>query len=200
MGVAALAMLGRLDAAALALPGAPNAARLAARFVAGAHFPLTTSLGRVFDAAAALAGVRLVQQYEGQAAMELEALVDRPRAGVGLWRIVEGCLVLRPLFAALVDGGLRGREAAELFHGTLIAALDAWIVDAAATCGLTQIALGGGCLMNRVLADGLTAALRARGLTVFLPHAVPANDGGVSLGQAVFAHALLRSGASLSED
>jgi hydrogenase maturation protein HypF len=200
MGVSALAMLGRLDVAAQALPGAPNAARLAARFVAGAHFPLTTSLGRVFDAAAALAGVRLVQHYEGQAAMELEALVDRPRAGAGLWRIVEGCLVLRPLFAALVDGGLRGREAAELFHGTLIAALDAWIADAAATCGLTQIALGGGCLMNRVLADGLAAALRARGLAVFLPRAVPANDGGVSLGQAAFAHALLRSGASLSED
>jgi len=200
MGVAALAMLGRLDDAALALPGAPNAARLAARFVAGAHFPLTTSLGRAFDAAAALAGVRLVQHYEGQAAMELEALVERPRVGAGLWRIVEGCLVLRPLFAALVDENLRGREAAELFHGTLIAALDAWIADAAATRGLTQVALGGGCLMNRVLADGLAAALRARGLAVFLPHTAPANDGGVSLGQAAFAHALLRSGASLSED
>jgi hydrogenase maturation protein HypF len=200
MGVAALAMLGRLDAAARLLPGAPNAARLAARFTAGAHFPLTTSLGRAFDAAAALAGVRLVQYYEGQAAMELEALVAHPRAGAGLWSVVEGCLVLRPLFAALIDENLRGREAAELFHGTLIAALDAWIADAAATRGLTQIALGGGCLMNRVLADGLVAALRARGLAVFLPRAAPANDGGVSLGQAAFAHALIRAGASLSED
>jgi len=200
MGVAALAMLGRLDAAARVLPGAPNAARLAARFTAGAHFPLTTSLGRVFDAASALAGVRLIQHYEGQAAMELEALVARPRAGAGLWRIVEGCLVLRPLFAALIDENLRGREAAELFHGTLIAALDAWIADAAAARGLKQVALGGGCLMNRVLANGLAAALRARGLAVFLPRAAPANDGGVSLGQAAFAHALLRAGASLSED
>lgn len=200
MGVAALAMLDRLDAAAQILPGAPNAARLAARFTAGAHFPLTTSLGRAFDAAAALAGVRLVQHYEGQAAMELEALVARPRAGAGLWRVVDGCLVLRPLFAALINDNLRGREAAELFHGTLIAALDAWIADAAATHGLTNIALGGGCLMNRVLADGLGAALRGRGLAVFLPRAAPANDGGVSLGQAAFAHALLRAGVSLSED
>jgi hydrogenase maturation protein HypF len=200
MGVAALAMLGRLDAAAQILPGAPNAARLAARFTAGAHFPLTTSLGRVFDAASALAGVRLVQHYEGQAAMELEALVVRPRVGAGLWRIVEGCLVLRPLFAALIAENLRGCEAAELFHGTLIAALDAWIAESAAAQGLTQIALGGGCLMNCVLADGLAAALRARGLAVFLPRAAPANDAGVSLGQAAFAHALSRSGASLSED
>jgi hydrogenase maturation protein HypF len=200
MGVAALAMLGRLDAAARLLPGAPHAARLAARFTAGAHFPLTTSLGRVFDAAAALAGVRLVQHYEGQAAMELEALVLRPCAGAGLWRIADGCLVLRPLFATLIDENLRGREAAELFHGTVIAALDAWIAAAAAARGLRQVALGGGCLMNRVLADGLAAALRARGLAVFLPRAAPANDGGVSLGQAAFAHALLRAGGTLSED
>jgi hydrogenase maturation protein HypF len=200
MGVAALAMLGRLDAAARLLPGAPQAARLAARFTAGAHFRLTTSLGRAFDAAAALAGVRMVQHYEGQAAMELEALVAHPRVGAGLWRIVDGCLVLRPLFAALIDENLRGREAAELFHGTLIAALDAWIAAAAAARGVAQIALGGGCLMNRVLADGLAAALRRRGLAVYLPRAAPANDGGVSLGQAAFAHALLRAGASLSED
>jgi hydrogenase maturation protein HypF len=200
MGVAALARLGRLDAAARLMPGAPQAGRLAARFASGAAFPLTTSLGRVFDAAAALAGVRLVQHYEGQAAMELEALVARPRAGAGLWRIADGRLDLTPLFATLIDESLRGREAAELFHGTLIAALDAWIAAAAAALGLARIALGGGCLMNRVLADGLAAALRARGLAVFLPRAAPANDGGVSLGQAAFAHALIRAGASLSED
>jgi hydrogenase maturation protein HypF len=200
MGVAALARLGRLDAAARLMPGAPQAGRLAARFASGAAFPLTTSLGRVFDAAAALAGVRLVQHYEGQAAMELEALVARPRAVAGLWRIADGRLDLTPLFARMIDESLRGREAAELFHGTLIAALDAWIAGAAAALGLGQVALGGGCLMNRVLADGLAAALRARGLAVFLPRAVPANDGGVSLGQAAFAHALIRAGASLSEE
>jgi len=200
MAVAALAMLDRLDAAEALLPGAPNAARLAARFKAGAHFPLTTSLGRVFDAAAALAGVRMVQHYEGQAAMEFEALAVRPRAGAGLWRVDDDCLALRPLFAALIDENLHGLEAAELFHGTLIAALDAWIAAAAARRGLQQVALGGGCLMNRVLADGLAAALRARGFAVYLPHAVPANDGGVSLGQAAFAHALIRAGAPLSED
>ena len=66
---------------------------------------------------------------------------------------------MAPLMAAMIEAGLRGREAAELFHGALIAALDEWIGAAAAARGLAQIALGGGCLMNRVLADGLCARL-----------------------------------------
>ena len=198
MGVAMLAKLGRLDAAARLMPDAPLAARLAARFAAGARFPATTSLGRVFDAAAAFAGTRMVQHYEGQAAMELEALVARPCVAADGWRTVDGRLDLAPVFATLLDDGLRGREAAELFHGTLVAALDAWIADAAAARGLSQVAIGGGCAMNRVLVDGLAAALRSRGLAVYLPRAVPANDGGVSLGQAAFAHALIRAGVPLS--
>ena len=200
MGVAMLAKLGWLDAAPRLLPDAPQAPRLAASFASGAHFLQTTSLGRVFDAAAALAGVRMTQHYEGQAAMELEALVARPRPVAGLWKIADGRLDLAPLFAAMIDDGVTGRYAAELFHGTLIAALDAWIAAAAKAQGLRQVALGGGCLMNRVLADGLAAALRGRGLAVFLPRAAPANDGGVSLGQAAFAHALLKAGVPLSED
>ncbi|MGO4869355.1 MAG: carbamoyltransferase HypF [Roseiarcus sp.] len=200
MGVAMLASLGRLDAAERFFPDAPHAARLAQSFARGARFPMTTSLGRLFDAAAALAGVCLEQRYEGQAAMELEALVETPRAGEKLWRVEAGRLETAPLMAAIVDQGLTGREAAELFHGALIAALDEWIGAAAAARGLTRIALGGGCLMNRVLADGLCAALRARGLNPYLPRAAPANDGGVSLGQAAFALARIRAGASFQED
>ncbi len=199
MGVAMLDRLGRLDAASRLFPDAPHAARLAQSFARGARFPMTTSLGRLFDAAAALAGVCLVQRYEGQAAMEFEALVATPRAQ-RLWRIEAGRLDMAPLMAAMVEHRLRGREAAELFHGALIAALDEWIAAAAAARGLTRIALGGGCLMNKVLADGLCAALRARGLDPYLPRAVPANDGGVSLGQAAFALARIRAGASFTED
>jgi hydrogenase maturation protein HypF len=198
MGVATLASLGRLDATKRFFPDTPNAARLAQSFARGARFPMTTSLGRLFDAAAALSGVCLEQRYEGQAAMELEALVETPRAE-RLWRVEAGRLDMAPLMATIVGARLAGREAAELFHGSLIAALDEWIGAAAAARRLTRIALGGGCLMNRVLADGLGAALRARGLNPYLPRAAPANDGGVSLGQAAFALAKFRAGASFEE-
>ncbi len=187
MGVAMLERLGRLDAAARLFPALPEAARLAGALRRGARFPRTTSLGRLFDAAAAFAGVRLVQNYEGQAAMELEALVDAPRIVAGGWTIAGGRLDLSPAMGAMLDERLQGRDAAEAFHGTLIAGLAEWISAAAAARGLTRVALGGGCLINRVLAEGLVAALSGAGLDPALPRAVPANDGGVSFGQAAFA-------------
>jgi hydrogenase maturation protein HypF len=93
--------------------------------------------------------------------------------------------------------GLDPREGAALFHGTVIAGLAEWIGQEAARSGQTDIVLGGGCLMNRILAEGLTAALRARGLVAWLPRAVPANDGGLSLGQAAIARAHLMDHASV---
>jgi hydrogenase maturation protein HypF len=200
MGVAALASLDKLDAVDRLFPDKPQAKRLADAFARGARFPVTSSLGRLFDAAAALSGGCLEQRYEGQAAMELEALVKTPRPGDNLWRIEAGRLDLAPTLATIVDQRLRGREAAELFHGALIAALAEWIGAAAAARGLTGIAFGGGCLMNRVLAEGLAERLRARGLTPYWPRAVPANDGGVSLGQAAFALKRLGAGLDLTED
>jgi len=194
MGVAMLERLGRLDDAKTLFTAAPEAARLAEALRRGPRARRTTSLGRLFDAAAALAGVRLVQHYEGQAAMEFEALVERPRVVPGGWAVADHRLDFAPLMAAMLDGGLGGREAAEAFHGTLVAGLADWIGAAARARGLTRIALGGGCLMNRVLAEGLVEALRAAGVEPALPRQVPANDGGVSFGQAAFA--LARAGAA----
>ena len=184
-----LARLGRLDAATSLFPEIPQAAALARRLGAGAREPMTTSLGRLFDAAAALAGVCLHQRYEGQAAMEFQALVVTPRVVADGWRIADGKLDFAPLMRRIIVEKWRGREAAEAFHGTLIAALAAWIADAARARGLSRIALGGGCLMNAVLAEGLCATLRARGLNPHLPCALPANDGAISFGQAALAFA-----------
>jgi hydrogenase maturation protein HypF len=189
MGVVALHQLGKGEEAARLFGHMPEAPRLAEALARGARFPHTTSLGRTFDAAAALSGVCLRQHYEGQAAMELEALVDDLPADAPLCVAKDGRLDLLPLFARLL--GEAPRDAAGLFHAGLIASLAAWIGAAAQANGLPRVALGGGCLMNRVLSKGLAAALRARGLQVALPRALPANDGGLSFGQAVFAlHAL----------
>jgi hydrogenase maturation protein HypF len=91
--------------------------------------------------------------------------------------------------AALLTPGLHASEGAELFHGTVSAGLADWIGEAAEELGLSRIVLGGGCLMNAMLAEELAAALRARHLTPYLPRAVPANDGGLSFGQAAVARA-----------
>ena len=189
IGIAMLARLGRLDAATSLFPEIPQAAALVRRLGAGAREPMTTSLGRLFDAAAALAGVCLHQRYEGQAAMEFQALVVTPRVVADGWRIADGKLDFAPLMRRIIVEKWRGREAAEAFHGTLIAALAAWVAYAARARGLSRIALGGGCLMNAVLAEGLCATLRARGLNPHLPCALPANDGAISFGQAALAFA-----------
>jgi hydrogenase maturation protein HypF len=184
MGVAALHAVGRGATAAARFPDRSLAGKLAARLGAGAERVATSSLGRLFDAVAALLGVRPVQAYEGQAAMELEALVQTPRAMPGGWTLDGGMLSFNPLLAAFADRPPDAQTGAELFHGTLIEGLAALAAGGAADSGLSTLCLGGGCMMNRVLAEGLMTASRER---VVLARRLPPNDGGVSLGQAVLA-------------
>lgn len=191
MGIAALDAIGRGAEASRLFPSVAIAGQLAAVLAADTDGPLTTSIGRLFDAAAALLGVCTHQSYEGQAAMELEALVDAPQILPSGYRIAGNVLDFRLLLSALMTPGLRANEGAALFHGTLIAGLATWIKQAAAETGHDTVALGGGCLCNRVLADGLAAALRQSGLVPLMARAVPANDGGLALGQAAIARAHL---------
>ncbi len=188
MGIAALAAIGRLDAAPELFPHMPLAAALAKTRLLDMG-PTTTSMGRLFDAAAALAGVCLEQRYEGQAAMEFEALVKTPRRFGECFRLRDGLLDFAPTLSFIANEHPSPCEAAEYFHGALIDGCAAWIEAAAKAQGRTHVALGGGCMMNRVLAEGLAEALRARGLTPLLARAVPCNDGGISLGQAAIARA-----------
>lgn len=191
MGVAALVALERGSEASHRFPGNALAGRLAGFLGTNGPGPTTSSLGRLFDAAAALLGGRMEQSYEGQAAMELEALVRAPKCLPGGYRLSNQVLDFLPLLEALLEPGLPARDGAELFHGTLIAGLTEWIFQAAASQRLKDVVLGGGCLSNIVLAEGLADALRAQGLVPWLPRAVPANDGGLSLGQAAMARAHL---------
>ena len=159
----------------------------------GLNSPLTSSLGRVFDAAAGLLGIRSVAAYEGQAAMELEALARRQGAVLPLaagYRLgwVEGVaeLDLLPLLAALPDYADVAQGAA-CFHATLAQALLAWLDFALAGASCVQLALGGGCAQNALLLTTLREALAARGVRLLTAGQVPTNDGGLALGQAWWA-------------
>ncbi len=191
MGAAALCAIGRAEDIPRRFAREPCAHDIAALLGHERLSPPTTSCGRLFDAAAGLLGVCTHARYEAEAAMLLESLVERPRTAPGLWRIEAGELDLRALLAALADLDPTDKNArrmgAELFHGVLIEALAAWSSAAAEDLGEARVALSGGCLLNRVLAEGLIAALEQRGLTPLYPRRVPPGDGGLSLGQALVA-------------
>jgi hydrogenase maturation protein HypF len=187
MAAAALARAGRCDDIARRFADEPAAAAVTAMLARGFNSPETSSMGRWFDAAAGLLGVRRRMAFEGQAAMLLEGLAERHgavAADPALYAIAAGNeLDLTPLIARLAAERDPGFGAA-LFHATLVAALADWITRAAEALDLTTVAAGGGCLLNAILARGLRATLAVRNLTLLEAQAVPPNDGGLALGQA----------------
>jgi hydrogenase maturation protein HypF len=183
---AALHALGRGDEIAERFAGEPMAP-LVRQLLDRGLAPTTSSAGRWFDAACGLLGLHWHSRYEGQAPMALEAAFTGAEIVANGWSIDAGVLDLRALLGALAEPGMDVRTGSNRFHGTLIAALAAWVVQAASATGLRQVALSGGCLLNRVLAEGLSAALRERGLTPLLPRLLPPNDGAISLGQVFVA-------------
>ncbi|UEM19393.1 carbamoyltransferase HypF [Skermanella mucosa] len=188
MAAAALHRLGRRDEIAHRFARFGNPALLVQMLEQGFNCPPTTSCGRWFDAACGLLGVRTMSGFEGEAAMVLESLVTRPAVLPGGWTIDGGVLDLMPLLDAL--RGLPPAAGADLFHGTLAAALVDWALPAVEGA---EIALSGGCVMNAVLTEGLIEGFARHGVTALVPRRVPANDGGLSLGQAwVAAHHLIR--------
>ena len=163
--------------------------------------PLASSLGRLFDAAAAVLGVRTVSRYEGEAAMELEALAGRRAAQPFPFPAAQGpdgiwVLDPLPLLVALGEGRVAGVGMSELaarFHESVAAAADTLAARLARQAGLRTVALGGGCFQNARLLVSLRARLEARGLRVLIPRQLSPNDGAVSYGQAAVAAALLHS-------
>jgi hydrogenase maturation protein HypF len=186
LAAAVMHLLGRSDEIERRIPqpGAPLVRQmLEQRFNA----PLTSSMGRWFDAAAGLLGVRDVQSFEGQAPMLLEGLAARhgtvPPLRGGFVVKPDGVLDLLPLAEALLGADSPAYGAA-LFHSTLIDALAAWSAAAAHRAGISTIAFGGGCFLNAILSRGLCDRLVADGLDVIEARQAPANDGGLALGQA----------------
>lgn len=144
--------------------------------------PVSSSCGRLFDAAAALLGVHTNTQYEGQAAMKLESLVTKPEIMADGWKIDMHGLSLLPLFKSLLN--LDPIVGANLFHGTLIAALADLITAWSREKHINTVLLSGGCFLNKILAEGLITMLAKSQIKALLPKLAPPNDGGIALGQA----------------
>ena len=148
--------------------------------------PLTTSVGRLFDAVAALAGVRTVCTYEGQAAIELEALCDDAERGA--YPFGPG-LDARPAVRAVVAdvaAGVGAPVVSARFHRGLAEATAA----AVRALGLETVVLSGGVFQNQRLLTLTREALD--GHDVLTPRLLPPNDGGISYGQAAIAAAIAR--------
>jgi hydrogenase maturation protein HypF len=199
------ASLGGADAPAFpaALEGIPaSECEVARRQIArGLNAPLASSMGRLFDAAAAVLGLRRRARYEGQAPMELEALAGtRPAEPLpfpatfedGRWQLEP-----LPLLMALDERRARGTPAADLaaqFHEA-VAAASAEIVDGIAQAtNLRTVALSGGVFQNARLLASLAGRIERRGLEVLVPRALGPNDGAISFGQAALAGAILQGG------
>lgn len=185
----------------------PAERRLLGQMLArGVNAPVTTSAGRLFDGVAALLGLNQQVTFEGQAAMALEFIAATTEAGAYPLAVVEQAaepgsagaapppppLVLdwQPLLEAILADLQRGAEPgmmAARFHNALVEA----IVAVAGAVGEARVALSGGCFQNRWLAQRAARRLREAGHEVLLHRQVPANDGGISLGQIAVAAARL---------
>jgi hydrogenase maturation protein HypF len=157
------------------------------------HFnsPLTSSVGRLFDVVASLAGLRQQMRFEGQAAMELEfaigglatdARYDLPLVARHPSLVLDWSRMV-PAILADVRGGVSVAEISAKFHNALAEA----VVEIAGRFGQPRVALSGGCFQNRYLTERTVARLRAEKFQPYWHQRVPPNDGGIALGQVVAA-------------
>ena len=160
----------------------------------------TSSMGRLFDAVAAIAGVRQTVTYEAQAAIELEMLADAEEKGAYEWELTtreanveNGCLeigvgpVIRAVVADVQNGEPASVIAARFHNG--VAEMVAQVCRALRDeTGLNEVALSGGVWQNLTLLAKTLDLLSADGFTIFTHRVVPPNDGGLALGQAAVAN------------
>jgi hydrogenase maturation protein HypF len=171
---------------------APAERRVLARMLdRGVNSPLTSSAGRLFDAIAAILGLRQKTSFEGEAAIAVEVAADRSTSSVPLaapcLSARAGRLVIdwRPILTAMVTAtreGIAAEDLAAAFHDALADAICA----VATRVGTRQVLLTGGCFQNARLTERAIARLRAAGFEPYWHHRVPSNDGGLAAGQAVF--------------
>lgn len=150
--------------------------------------PLTSSMGRLFDAVAALIGIRAEANYEAQAAMELESLVDEDEKGVYPLPVEPPTILLRPFWEAILDDLRRGTPSPRIaarFHNSIVNLCVDVAEQIRQAKGLNRVVLSGGVWQNQVLLRHTMRALEQKGFQVFIHLQVPPNDGGLALGQAM---------------
>ncbi len=191
MAAAVLFQLGRGDEIESRFPEQPGAQTVAMMLQRKLNCPLTSSMGRLFDAAAGLLGVNEIQAFEAQAAIQFQELAQQYGQVAPLengWRITEdGVLDFSPLLAVLADRPKEddgAGQGAALFHATLAAGLAEWVARAARRHDIAAVALGGGCFHNEILLQTLSGRLAAQGLRVLTARQMQPNDSAISLGQA----------------
>jgi hydrogenase maturation protein HypF len=152
--------------------------------------PLSSGAGRVFDAVSALIGLGGINTFEGEAAIALEALADEDEAGdypvnIAYRKPIELDFTYT-LICIINDirAGVPASAIAAKFHNSVAAAVDLTVRKLSVTRGIDTVALSGGVFQNRRLLNGVRSALISGGLKVYTNELVPANDGGISLGQA----------------
>ena len=165
---------------------------LAGQLAGRINTPLTTSMGRLFDAAAALAGLAPHVSYEAQAACELESAVDPDEDGAYPFTVAGGLVDPVPALAELVADQRRGRPlplVAARFHNGVAAMVAQACAELRDSTGLSVVALSGGVWQNLRLLTRTVGRLEGAGFEVLVHRQVPANDGGLALGQAAVAAA-----------
>jgi len=183
----------KCDVAPFAPPDVSPATRLAlARMIErGLNSPLTSSVGRLFDAVASIAGVHHATSFEGQAAMRLEALAEDAADDTSYpFAIDETSAPLvvdtRPLVRGVAGDRLAGVAPAAIarrFHTTLTDVIVAVCGRLRDTTGLSRVVLTGGCFLNAILSSDAASRLTRAGFDVYRHRLVPPGDGGICLGQ-----------------
>ncbi|CAN2042732.1 Carbamoyltransferase HypF [Candidatus Magnetomoraceae bacterium gMMP-15] len=161
--------------------------------------PYTSSLGRLFDGIAAIMGIRNKVSFEGQAAIELEMLANEHSENIYDYEFISSDMhriILKPIIYGIVKDMINGIYLAEIsskFHKTLIYMFSELCTIIKKESKLNQVVLSGGAFQNSILLNGLIRELEKKNFKVFTHCLIPANDGGISLGQALIAAELAKN-------
>ncbi len=174
----------------------PQLDALARQLETGLNAPVTSSVGRLFDAAAALMGIRQLVSYEAQAAIEMEALVDGHEPGYYPFAVQDGIIDPAPMFSNLVAdlrNGIGIPTLSARFHSGVARMVSEVCAGIRAKTGVNRVALSGGVWQNAFLLTLTVGLLQQAGFELYIHRLVPANDGGLALGQAITAIARLKA-------